>query len=249
MLSLVEHFFSIQGEGRRVGKPSLFFRFGGCNMRCVGFGCKEIAPTSEQIVGCDTLYAVHNAFSSQWQEIKSIDTLIKIKDSYKLDSRYDIVLTGGEPLLHANNPLFVEFVEYLIHQNHHITFETNGAIDIDFTKYPIYKEASYALSIKLSNSAEPESKRIKADTIRSIAKKSKDSFFKFTIDKNSANLVQEIKKIASLAPDLEVFCMPLGESAEMINEHCHNTIELCKKEGYTYSDRLHIRIWDANRGV
>ena len=37
MLNLVESFLSIQGEGKFSGKLAYFFRFAGCNLRCVGF--------------------------------------------------------------------------------------------------------------------------------------------------------------------------------------------------------------------
>ncbi len=122
MIQLVEHFYSIQGEGRYIGRPSLFFRFGGCNMQCVGFGCSEVAPNSEIYKGCDTIYAVHKAFKQNWVEIRSSDELIAILQSYEIDFSADVVFTGGEPLLYANNSIFIEFLEYLRKYNHRVTF-------------------------------------------------------------------------------------------------------------------------------
>ena len=70
MIYLVEHFYSIQGEGKYLGTPSLFFRFGGCNMKCEGFGCTETSPKGVDVLGCDTVYAVDKKhFGSTWQEI------------------------------------------------------------------------------------------------------------------------------------------------------------------------------------
>ncbi len=251
MLPLVEHFFSIQGEGRRVGKPSIFFRFGGCNMRCQGFNCTQTAPSGSVLKGCDTLYAVYKSeFADQWSNIKNTQELLKIVDSYNLNQLVDIVLTGGEPLIHAQNSIFAEFITELRNRGHHITFETNGTIDIDFDKHSRYTEVLFALSIKLSNSAEPKHLRVQPKLIAKIAECAKESFFKFVVDKDSSSsATSEIKEIISYAPDLEVFCMPLGGSAEEVNINCEAVIDLCKKEGYTYSDRLHVRIWDSNRGV
>ena len=110
MIYLVEHFYSIQGEGRYVGTPSLFFRFGGCNMKCEGFGCSESAPDGVSVVGCDTVYAVNREhFAKTWIPIERVDALLHVLELYDLPFAVDIVLTGGEPLIYANEPLFVSF--------------------------------------------------------------------------------------------------------------------------------------------
>lgn len=252
MIYLVEHFYSIQGEGKYLGTPSLFFRFGGCNMKCEGFGCSETAPNGVQIVGCDTVYAVDKKhFGATWFGVESIDELIEIYNSYTLPIKADIVLTGGEPLIYANDELFVEFVEFLQGKGHRVTFETNGAIDIDFEKYRVYQRCVFALSVKLSNSGEPEGKRISPTAIQNIATYSHDAFFKFTVDKDSlaSGIDEEINEIIKLAPSVCVYCMPKGGSKAELEYHGEAVIEYCKSKGYVYSDRLHIRLWDQNKGV
>jgi len=252
LIYLVEHFYSIQGEGKFVGTPSLFFRFGGCNMRCEGFGCSEVAPDGSLIVGCDTVYAVNKEhFSKNWVSINQTNELLNILNLYELPGAVDIVLTGGEPLIYADDEIFVSFLEELHKRGHKITFETNGSMGVDFLKYPIYKECVFALSVKLSNSKEPYKKRIKPDTIYSIATYSKDAFFKFSIDAESINLglEDEIVEITSHAPQLKVYCMPIGGDKAEVEKNTQPLIEFCKAKGYNFSDRLHIRIWDANKGV
>ena len=252
MIYLVEHFYSIQGEGKFVGTPSLFFRFGGCNMRCEGFGCSEIAPDGFKVLGCDTVYAVNKEhFLKSWIPIKKADELLSILKLYELPYAVDIVLTGGEPLIYANDDIFVEFLEKLHSMGHRITFETNGSLEVDFKRYPIYKECIFALSVKLSNSNEPYKKRINPKVINSIATNSKDAFFKFSIDKESINLSleDEIEEILSHSPKTKVYCMPLGGDKTEVEKNTLPLIEFCKSKGYNFSDRLHIRVWDINKGV
>jgi organic radical activating enzyme len=252
MVYLVEHFYSIQGEGRYTGTPSLFFRFGGCNMKCEGFGCKESAPNGVKVLGCDTVYAVNREhFLQNWIPIKSAQELLNVLNLYDLPLGVDIVLTGGEPLIYASEPVFIEFLEALHADGHRITFETNGSLDVDFERYPIYKECIFALSVKLSNSDEPFSKRVKGEIISSIALNAKEAFFKFSIDADSitAGLEDEILEIISYAPKTLVYCMPLGGTKEEVEANTEPLIEFCKAKGYNFSDRLHIRIWDQNRGV
>ncbi|MBN2782380.1 MAG: 7-carboxy-7-deazaguanine synthase QueE [Campylobacterales bacterium] len=249
---LVEHFYSIQGEGRYTGTPSLFFRFGGCNMRCEGFGCIEKSSDGVEVLGCDTVYAVNKEhFSHNWVLIESEKDLLNILNLYELPDAVDVVLTGGEPLLYANDEIFIRFLDALVENGHQITFETNGSLDVDFEKYHVFRECIFALSVKLSNSGESYKKRVRGDAINNIAINSKESFFKFSIDADSIDmgLEDEVDDITSHAPNIKVFCMPLGGDKTEVEKNTLPLIEFCKTKGYNFSDRLHIRIWDANKGV
>ena len=252
MLYLVEHFYSIQGEGKYTGTPSLFLRFGGCNMRCEGFGCSETSSNGIEVVGCDTVYAVNKEhFSHSWVQITKSQELLQILELYELPENVDVVLTGGEPLIYANEEIFVEFLNALHHNGHRICFETNGSLGVDFEKYPVYKECIYALSLKLSNSGESFKKRVNPDVINSLAINAKEAFFKFSIDADSINLglEEEIEEIVVHAPFLKVYCMPVGGTKVEVEKNTEPLIEFCKAKGYNFSDRLHIRIWDKNKGV
>ncbi len=252
MLYLVEHFYSIQGEGKYTGTPSLFLRFGGCNMKCEGFGCLETSSEGVEVQGCDTVYAVNKEhFSHTWVPINETQELLNILDLYELPQAVDIVLTGGEPLLYANDTIFIDFLNALDKNGHRITFETNASLGVDFDKYPVYKKCIFALSVKLSNSNEPFKKRVNGDIIYSLASNAHEAFFKFSIDKDSINLglEEEINEIKIHSPAIQVYCMPLGGSKEEVQINTEPLIEFCKTKGYNFSDRLHIRIWDKNKGV
>ena len=221
-------------------------------MKCEGFGCKEVAPDGVTVLGCDTVYAVNKEhFAQNWVPIESHKELLAVLELYDLPHAVDIVLTGGEPLIYASEIEFVRFLEALVSLGHRVTFETNGSLQVDFVKYPIYKECIFALSVKLSNSNEPLAKRLRGDVIFNIAQNAKDAFFKFSIDKDSINIAleDEIESITMHAVQIQVYCMPLGGNKADVEANTEPLIEFCKAKGYNFSDRLHIRIWDENKGV
>jgi len=73
----------------------------------------------------------------------------------------------------------------------------------------------------------------------------------FTIDKMliETTAISEINEIRNILPELEVFCMPVGESREIIRKNDMAVFEFCMAHNFRYSDRLHIRIFDTTQGV
>jgi len=106
MLKVNEIFKSIQGEGKDVGKPTIFIRLAGCNLRC-NF--------------CDTKYAYNEYKLMTHDEI--------MEKVYKLsqDKIRRICITGGEPLL--QKPIY-KLIDRLIREKFVVSIETNGSVDI-----------------------------------------------------------------------------------------------------------------------
>ncbi len=250
MLYLVEHFYSIQGEGKLVGAPSIFFRFGGCNLKCPSFG--EYFTKGKKVFGCDSVRAVNRRlFEEDWQKLTSTKELIAIVDDYleNLDFKPHVVLTGGEPLLNWNEESFYGFVEYLINNDFVVTIETNATIEIDFANYPAYKDVIFAMAVKLSNSGDPYERRVNKAAIAAIANSSAYSFFKFTLSPGiiEFSAYDEIVDIVGEYPNIEVYCMPLGDRIEVLRKNAPVVVDFCLMHGFIYSDRLQVRLWNREK--
>lgn len=96
-----EIFYSLQGEGVNAGKPAIFIRFSGCNLRC---------PF------CDTEHLSH--------ELMSIDRILEKIETYT-PCRF-VVLTGGEPSLFIDE----NFISRLAELGFNIAIETNGTHEL-----------------------------------------------------------------------------------------------------------------------
>ena len=167
--------------------------------------------------------------------------------SAKLYQKPIVVITGGEPLLHYKEALFYEFVCELLARGHAVHFETNGTIFVDFEKFPAYKSCVFAVSPKLSNSAEPRERRLNFAALRNLKQNAKDSFYKFVISPEF-DAQPEIREILA-ACESEVYCMPRGADRRELESGAQFCVDFCLKNGYNYSDRLHIRIWGEKDGV
>ena len=155
-IKISELFYSIQGEGRYMGVPSVFLRTFGCNFTCQGFGMPkgEISNEREKInpedyteygslplvtTGCDS-YASWDPRFKHLSPSRDIDTLVSdIMELLPFKEWKDehLVITGGEPLLGWQR----SYPELLNHPKMHglkeITFETNGTQSLtqEFSDY------------------------------------------------------------------------------------------------------------------
>lgn len=239
---------TIQGEGKRIGTPSIFIRVGKCNMKCVGFNVEYETPSGVKKCSCDSYYAVDTAFKDQWHKMNAEDIINKVNE-LKPNYNVDIVITGGEPLLYWKNEEFQKLLKYYVSNNYKVTIETNGSLDIDFEE-EYQKEILFSMSVKLSNSLEPIKKRININTLTKILTNTQDSYLKFVIDKKFIqDATNEIDAIINQIPKAEVYLMPMGDTAKEINENCEAVIDMAIQKGFKYCDRLHIRVWDNKRGV
>ncbi|GAA6850009.1 7-carboxy-7-deazaguanine synthase QueE [Helicobacter pylori] len=204
----------------------------------------------EILTGCDSLYAVHPKFKETWNyyhEPKSlIERLEDLAPNYK---HFDFILTGGEPSLYFNNPILISVLEHFYHKKIPLFVESNGSVFFEFS--PILKELHFTLSVKLSFSLEKESKRINLKALQNILNNAKSTHFKFVLESQSA--AQSIVEIQSLLKQLplknnEIFLMPLGTTNKELDKNLKTLAPLALEHGFNLSDRLHIRLWDNQKG-
>ena len=149
-IKIAELFYSIQGEGRYMGVPSVFLRTFGCNFKCAGFGmprgevsheATDIAATHKMIkafekyeelplvsTGCDSYASWHPDFKDLSPMLTSeaiVDRIMEIIP-HKQWKEEHLVITGGEPLLGWQRA-YPDLLEHVsMHNLKEITFETNG---------------------------------------------------------------------------------------------------------------------------
>ncbi|MDR2342746.1 MAG: 7-carboxy-7-deazaguanine synthase QueE [Campylobacteraceae bacterium] len=252
-LFLAESFLSIQGEGKYAGTPSVFLRFGGCNLTCKGFECESVSPLDgSKLIGCDSIFAVDKKhFSKSWEKLCDKELFGKVMFHVKgLSYKPHIVITGGEPLIHYKNQDFYALLKLL--DDFFVFIETNATVIVDFKKFNLYKNVSFCMSVKLSNSGEPYTKRVNQKAIEAICENAKEAFFKFVLDEQmikEGKAQKEIENIIEDYPAIPIYCMPLGKNKKELEKNSKSIISFCIKNGYNYTDRIHIRLWNDKRGV
>lgn len=238
---------TIQGEGKRIGKVSLFIRVAKCNMSCAGFNV-GYKVNDIQKTGCDSFYSVDKAFKRNWEKLSSIDIVQRLKKLSSLKN-IDIVITGGEALLYWKNCQFQNLLKYLIKNKHFVTIETNGSIKININK-KYQKKIMFSIGLKLKNSGEKLEKRINKNTIDNLLNNGNHSYIKFVLSKNKEDIKEllDIQKRLNIK-NTDIYLMPLGTIKKELETNAKYVVEQAIKYNFSYSDRLHIRIWDNKRKV
>ena len=162
-IKVSELFYSLQGEGRFVGVPSVFLRTYGCNFTCSGFGCKpgEKSTGADDVAevvhmynrfedlplvetGCDSYASWHPAFkhlSPTYETNDLINQMLALTPNGRWvqnnGNDVHLVITGGEPLLGWQRAYGELLDDPRMADLKNITFETNGtqALSKDFRHY------------------------------------------------------------------------------------------------------------------
>jgi organic radical activating enzyme len=159
-IKVSELFYSIQGEGRFMGVPSVFLRTYGCNFTCQGFGMPrgELSTEANKVAvmhamhpfkdykelplvgtGCDSYASWHPDFKelSPMIEVEGLAKAVVETLPFKEWRDEHLVITGGEPLLGWQRA-YPDLLDQPCMKNlKEITFETNGTMRLtkDFRQY------------------------------------------------------------------------------------------------------------------
>jgi len=241
---LGEMYTCLQGEGKYIGIPHILIRVSGCRLRC---------QFSDSF--CDTPYA-------SWKPEKGKYTLQDVKEFYESNPQVNhTMITGGGPTIHGE--LLKELCIIGKQYDHLVTIETEGS---EF----VQTEADcISLSPKLSNSTprpgtwmdyvnrevtekdkqQHEKWRCNYDAMRDLLDNHEDYQLKPVI--SSEEDLKEVKELQEILciPNEMVWLMPEGLTPEQLNGRRIWLMELCEREGYNFTDRLHIIAYGDKRGV
>jgi organic radical activating enzyme len=194
-IKIAELFYSIQGEGRYMGVPSVFLRTFGCNFKCSGFGMPagqlseeylKIEPSKynkyEELplvsTGCDSYASWDPRFKDLSPMLTSdaiVDRIMEIIPFHEWKDEH-LVITGGEPLLGWQRA----YPDLLRHPKmsglKEITFETNGTqkltpefkdflVEWQMPNVDYNPEVTFSVSAKLSCSGEERHEAIRPDVV------------------------------------------------------------------------------------
>lgn len=158
-----------------------------------------------------------------------------------------LVFTGGEPLLEKNVDAMVAFMDML--GGPFVEVETNGTLEPDDEVDA--RVSHYNVSLKLENSGMEEDRRLNPDAIEFFAREARNdrADFKFVVsDETQVDEVHEICHTHRI-PTKNTYLMPAGASQEELSDTYDTVAEICKREGWRFSPRLHVNIWNQATSV
>jgi 7-carboxy-7-deazaguanine synthase len=229
-MKVSELFYSIQGEGKLTGVPSVFVRASGCNLRCTW---------------CDTPYASWNPEG----EDLAVETIVARVLEH--GSRH-VVLTGGEPMIMPD----IEPLCAALHAHgQHITIETAATV----YKPAGLHLASLSPKLSNSTPWQREGgrfariheeNRINVPVIQQFIDAAPDFQLKFVVSSEP-----DLEEIGALLEHLDgwtpedVLLMPEGTDVETLRSRANWIGDVCKRTGFRYSPRLHVELYGNKRGT
>ena len=229
-MRLSEVFYSIQGEGKLLGVPSVFVRASGCNLRC-GW--------------CDTPYA---SWTPEGDDVPVPEIVRRVWDF----GASHVVLTGGEPMI---MPEIADLAQALRARGKHVTVETAATvfkpIDVDLASLspklanstPRDREGGRYVELH-------ERQRRQPDVIQQFIDHAPDFQLKFVVSGDA-----DLAEIAGLLRELrgwtasDVLLMPEGTSVDVLRSRTAWLADVCKQTGFRYAPRLHVELYGNQRGT
>ena len=219
---------TLQGEGPSAGRgPTYFLRLAGCNMSCSW---------------CDT------AFTWDWERFDRsvevhkmrIDEVCDALKAFEPPPGAMLVVSGGEPMLQADEwaaacvPLLWSRIEV----------ETNGSL-YPFNKW-MPRQTFFNVSPKLPSAGQGE---VDLEPLRKFESDKRTACFKFVVnDRDDLEAMSDLVEAIGISP-ARVWAMPQGTTSEELDAREGMVRRACAKNGWNYTDRLHIRRWGNKRGV
>ena len=278
-IKISELFYSIQGEGRFMGVPSVFLRTFGCYFTCDGFGKPKGEKSDERDIiaqhadqykdykslplvttGCDS-YASWDVRFKHLSPVVSIDVIVDailhMLPHGKWTSEH-LVITGGEPLLGWQR----SYPDLLSHPDmvnlQELTFETNGTQKLEpkFSEYlkthwrKGWDKLTFSVSPKLSVSGEKWEDAIQPEVIEQYQEHGY-VYLKFVVadEKDVAEAAMAVECYRDNGFTGPVYLMPIGGVESVYAMNNKNVALMAMKKGWRYSDRLQVPLFKNEWGT
>ena len=229
-MKVTEIFYSVQGEGKLAGVPSVFVRASGCNLRCTW---------------CDTPYA-------SWNPEGSDVPVAEIAKRVGEHGAKHVVLTGGEPMI---MPDVGELCAALTAAGHHLTIETAATVykpvSLDLASLSPKLSNSTPWDRDGGRFAQAhERQRINVSVIQQFIDAAPDFQLKFVVsdEPDLAEIEQVLAQLKNWTP-ADVLLMPEGIDAATLSSRAGWVSDVCKRTGFRYCPRLHVELYGNTRGT
>ena len=229
-MKVSEIFYSIQGEGKLTGIPSVFVRASGCNLRCSW---------------CDTPYA-------SWEpEGENLAVEAIVEQVWQHPARH-VVLTGGEPMI---MPEIGELSARLKGLGYHITVETAATVfaevAVDLASLSPKLSNSTPVERKGGRFATAhERQRLNVPVIQQFIDAAPDFQLKFVVsgEADLGEIREILAQLRNWSPS-DVQLMPEGTDPATLDARAGWIGEVCKREGFRFCPRLHVYLYGNVRGT
>lgn len=228
-MKIAEIYRSIQGEGTLTGTASIFVRTSGCNLRCWF---------------CDT---PHASWKPTGKDL-SVDEILQRLGQW--DCRH-VVLTGGEPMLHAE---LIPLSQTLGQLGKHVTIETAGTLFLPVACDLMSISPKLASSTPAAESHPRWARRHQRDRFApAVVRRLVAAFpyqIKFVID--SPADCAEVDRILAQLPEVardQVLLMPQGCRPDQLEQQRKWLEPYCQQHGFTFCPRRQFEWFDAVRGT
>jgi 7-carboxy-7-deazaguanine synthase len=226
-MKLAELFYSIQGEGKLVGVPSVFVRASGCNLRCSW---------------CDTPYA---SWKPEGQNV-AVAEIVRQVESFEAKH---VVVTGGEPMI---MPEIGELCAALRERGKHITIETAATVfeSVAVDLASMSPKLSNSTPLGSEFAAGHEKMRMNLPVIQRFIDASPDFQLKFVVsaERDLEEIHEILRKLQGWEPS-DVLLMPEGIDAATLESRAGWIADVCKKTGFRFCQRLHVQLYGNTRGT